>query len=169
MSRRGALLLAVALLSGASLARRASARWRPAEQPLACDTPVGILTVDGERLTCPNDPALANCPEVVTGRRYASCADEGALRGAVLRLHGQPIDLALASTEDLRSLPGVGPGLAHRIVEARTESALCDAQDLLHVSGIGSRRLQSLEGLVVSSDVRCRDRLDLFRSDSNVR
>lgn len=165
MTRRGALLSAILVLSLAGAARRAFAHWRPSEAPLECPSVVSIVTADNERIACTTDAALARCGPITAGRRYRECADIGPLRGALLRLHDAPVDLAVATEEDLRALPGMGPGLATRILKARDEGLLCDAEDLLTVSGVGSRRLQMLQGLVTSSDERCRTR---FRAQPDV-
>ncbi|NYE94363.1 competence protein ComEA [Psychromicrobium silvestre] len=60
------------------------------------------------------------------------------------------INLNTASAEDLASLPRVGPVLAQRIVDWRTEhGAFNSVQDLDAVDGIGTKLLESLSPLVV--------------------
>lgn len=55
------------------------------------------------------------------------------------------VDLNRAGVADLEGLPGVGPVLAERIVAYRTEHGPFQAiEDLLSVSGIGERKLESL-------------------------
>jgi len=58
------------------------------------------------------------------------------------------IDLNRASEEDLTVLPGIGPALAMRIVEARRERPFTSARDLLRVRGIGPATLERLLPLV---------------------
>lgn len=55
------------------------------------------------------------------------------------------VDLNRAGVDELDELPGVGPVLAERIVAYRTEHGPFRAiEDLLSVSGIGERKLESL-------------------------
>lgn len=55
------------------------------------------------------------------------------------------VDLNRAGVDELEGLPGVGPVLAERIVAYRTEHGPFQAiEDLLSVTGIGERKLESL-------------------------
>lgn len=55
------------------------------------------------------------------------------------------LDLNLADSTELVLLPGVGPALAGRILEARTRRGrFRDAKDLLEVRGIGEKTLAKL-------------------------
>jgi competence protein ComEA len=55
------------------------------------------------------------------------------------------LDLNLADSTELVLLPGVGPALAGRILEARTRRGrFRDAKDLLDVRGIGEKTLAKL-------------------------
>ena len=59
---------------------------------------------------------------------------------------GLAIDPNHATAGDLDLLPGVGPSVAARIIEARTKSGpFRDANDLLRVRGIGEKTLQKLK------------------------
>src|SRR5659263_415683 len=59
------------------------------------------------------------------------------------------IDLNTAATADLDTLPGIGPVLAQRIVDWRTEHGAFTAVDeLAEVRGIGSALLEGLHDLV---------------------
>lgn len=62
-----------------------------------------------------------------------------------------PLDLNRADTAALQALPGVGPALARRIVEARAESPFRSVDDLLKVRGIGPATLARLRPLVAVS------------------
>ena len=56
--------------------------------------------------------------------------------------HGGKIDLNRASAADLEQLPGIGPGLAARILAYRARHGrFHSVQELEEVSGIGGRRL----------------------------
>ncbi|XVQ13398.1 helix-hairpin-helix domain-containing protein [Spirillospora sp. CA-255316] len=62
---------------------------------------------------------------------------------------GAPLDLNTATVEQLDQLPGVGPVLAQRIVDHRTQhGAFRSVDQLQEVSGIGSRRFADLKSLV---------------------
>lgn len=58
------------------------------------------------------------------------------------------LDLNRADTLALQALPGVGPALARRIVEARAETPFRGVDDLLRVRGIGPATLARLRPLV---------------------
>jgi competence protein ComEA len=60
-----------------------------------------------------------------------------------------PLDLARATVAELERLPGVGPALARRIVEAREAGGgFRRPEDLLEVRGIGPATLERLRPLV---------------------
>jgi len=60
------------------------------------------------------------------------------------------IDLNLASSEELQSLPGIGPALAKRILESRSrEGPFRGPDDLLRVRGIGPTTLARIRGMVI--------------------
>lgn len=89
--------------------------------------------VDGERILVgvPAPPAGAGGPQGVSGS-----AD-------------RPIDLNLATADQLEELPGVGPVLAGRIVEYRTaHGGFRSVGQLKEVSGIGPKRFADLEDRV---------------------
>ena len=54
------------------------------------------------------------------------------------------LDPNTASVEQLESLPGIGPTLAHRIVEGRSARRYERLEDLRRVRGIGERTLARL-------------------------
>jgi competence protein ComEA len=62
---------------------------------------------------------------------------------------GGPVNLNTATLADLDSLPGVGPVLAQRILDARTaQGGFRAVTDLRQVEGIGSARYEQLKDLV---------------------
>lgn len=57
---------------------------------------------------------------------------------------GEKVDPNTASAVELDRLPGVGPALAERIVEARSEGRFQWASDLVRVPGVGERTAERL-------------------------
>jgi len=67
---------------------------------------------------------------------------------AVTRL-SNPINVNTADAEALQALPGIGPGLAERIVTDReTHGPFRRTEDLLRVPGIGPKRWERIRPLV---------------------
>ena len=58
------------------------------------------------------------------------------------------VDLNRADTALLQTLPGIGPALARRIIEARAERLFLSADDLERVRGIGPATVERLRPLV---------------------
>src|SRR5690606_1678075 len=89
------------------------------------------------------------------------CPDRGgerpaqAPRGPAGLLLGRPIDLNEATLEELQALPGIGPGLARRIVEERERRGpFTSLEDLARVRGIGPARVDALRGLADAAGPR---------------
>ena len=63
----------------------------------------------------------------------------------------EKVNLNTATTEQLETLPGVGPAMAKRIIEHRTKSGkFTKIEDLLNIKGIGEKKFQKIkERLVV--------------------
>ncbi|PZG83778.1 DNA-binding protein, partial [Streptomyces sp. NTH33] len=60
-----------------------------------------------------------------------------------------PVSLNTATAEQLQTLPGVGPVLARRIIDYRTQhGGFRSVDQLREVSGIGERRFADLRSLV---------------------
>ncbi|GIX06948.1 MAG: hypothetical protein KatS3mg115_1351 [Candidatus Poribacteria bacterium] len=61
----------------------------------------------------------------------------------------KPLDLNAATLEELQALPGIGPVLARRILEYRTQhGAFRSVEELLQVSGIGTAKLREIRPYV---------------------
>jgi len=58
------------------------------------------------------------------------------------------VDVNRASEEALQALPGVGPALARRIVEARTRTPFRSVEELVRVRGIGPATVERFRGRV---------------------
>jgi competence ComEA-like helix-hairpin-helix protein len=59
-----------------------------------------------------------------------------------------PIDINRATADELTSLPGIGPALAARIVEARERAPFTSVEDLGRVRGVGPAKRDRLRPLV---------------------
>lgn len=77
---------------------------------------------------------------------------QGGLRGTVVEFdRGErqqarfEVDINAAGWPELAQLPGLGEGLARRIVDSRnTEGPFLDHQDLMRVKGIGPKTLEAI-------------------------
>jgi competence protein ComEA len=69
--------------------------------------------------------------------------------GAPATAAGGPLNLNTATLAELDGLPGVGPVLAQRILDARTaQGGFTAVSDLRKVDGIGDARYEQLKDLV---------------------
>lgn len=60
----------------------------------------------------------------------------------------QRVNLNTATQEELEALPGVGPGMAQRIVAARQQNAFTSLKDLDRIPGVGPKLLEKLRDQV---------------------
>jgi competence protein ComEA len=60
-----------------------------------------------------------------------------------------PLNVNAASVEELQRLPGVGPAIAQRLVDARTAAPFKSVEDLRRVKGIGPKTLDGMRQYVV--------------------
>lgn len=100
--------------------------------------------VDGEQVLVPRPG------EVLPGAAGSGAPAPGAQAGmpGTAAVSG-PVDLNAATVTELDALPGIGPVLAGRIVQWRTDSGpFASVEDLTSVSGIGDAVMSGLEGLV---------------------
>lgn len=94
--------------------------------------------VDGQQVTVPRRLSAA----AGTGAGAAAAAGSG---GAGAAGGGGPVSLASATAEQLEQLDGIGPGLAKKILDFRTQHGGFQSVDqLAEVPGIGEKRLESL-------------------------
>ena len=62
--------------------------------------------------------------------------------------HCPLVHINTAGMAELQTLPGIGPGLAERIIIERKELPFREVRDLLRVSGIGEKRLTQIADLI---------------------
>lgn len=73
----------------------------------------------------------------------------GPVRESVKYLLGHPMDLNRAGVRDLMLLPGIGPGLARKVVqERRARGPFQSPEDLSRVRSFPRKTLEKLKGLV---------------------
>lgn len=115
---------------------------------------LGVMGVGAvARLRWPDSaPALDCAPEAVRIRPdgVATCGEGLPPSGAQALALGRRLDLNTATPEELALLPGVGPSLARRIVEAREDSGgFTSWDDVDAVPGVGAAKLQTLQAATV--------------------
>ena len=137
------VLLAVVVLGAAGIGID---RWRREHPDLANrlealdrtaapDTPPAAARLGGDHGNAPR-------PRVAAAQRAARA-------GRHDREPLTPVDLNLASRDDLERLPGVGPGLAARIVQARErDGPFGSVDDLRRIRGVGRATLERLRPLL---------------------
>ena len=59
------------------------------------------------------------------------------------------VHLQSANAEILELLPGIGTIMAQRIVEYRNEHGIDSPQDLIHIKGIGQKKIDALQPLTI--------------------
>ena len=157
--RQIAVLLLFVVAAGIGLG---VGRWRRAHPELVERLEAFDQQVPTAPATGPMAPVTAvDAPVTAPGaqapsRRGASPAPSSLKRmqltaepADVLRV---PIDVNQATVADLRRLPGVGPVLAGRIVQAReTDGPFTSVDDLRRVAGVGKAKLDRFRGLVTVS------------------
>ncbi|MFE9250311.1 helix-hairpin-helix domain-containing protein [Streptomyces sp. NPDC007088] len=106
--------------------------------------------VDGELVWVGTPPPGAVSAGAGTpGAGVGSVGGGAAGPGGAAPAGAGPVSLNAASVEQLDALPGVGPVLARRILDYRTEHGAFRAVDeLREVSGIGERRFEDLRDQV---------------------
>ena len=64
------------------------------------------------------------------------------------------VNINTAGVSELDGLPGIGPVLAQRIVDWRTENGpFQTAEDLLQVEGIGPATLENLQSCIITEEM----------------
>ena len=120
-----------------------------------------VSTLDPDRgrtrvLSCPLPCDGSSCPAPPTG--------------AAALVMGVPIDVNRADADELRSLPGIGPGLARRIVDDREARGIFRSlAELRRVRGIGAGKLRALDGWAVADQADARPFTRAIDTDGSTR
>lgn len=92
---------------------------------------------DGEKIYVPTADEIANA--IAPGPETGSSTPAA----------GGKININTASSEELQTLNGVGPGLAQRIIEYReTSGKFASVEDLKNVSGIGEKTFEKMKDMI---------------------
>ena len=103
--------------------------------------------VDGELIVIGVTPPPGVAATAGTGSSGAGGSGAGGSSGAAQP--GAPINLNTATEADLDTLPGIGPALAQRIIDYRTQhGAFRSVDELRNVSGIGDAKFAEIKDLV---------------------
>lgn len=98
----------------------------------------------------PRPPRAPRVP--VSPAASERAAPERAVKDDPAPADPRPLDLNDATAEQLARLPGVGPGLARRIVEERQRRGRFEGPEgLRSVLGLGPRKLAALRDLVTAA------------------
>jgi competence ComEA-like helix-hairpin-helix protein len=135
----------------AQLARRSADSPHVAASPdsrlaLVClVSAFGVVAV--ARFEAGHQPAFERAPSAAAAPAARRKEPTRAAAGAQLEAlrDGRPLDINRATSAELELLPGVGPSLARRLVDARARAGgFRDESDLLRVRGLGPKTLQKL-------------------------
>lgn len=136
----------------AQLARRSADSPHVAASPdsrlaLVClVSAFGVVAV--ARFEAGRQPATGHSPSAAAGpaANRKARGPESAGAGLQALRDGRPLEINRATAAELELLPGVGPSLARRLVDARARAGgFRDERDLLRVRGLGPKSLQKLK------------------------
>jgi len=155
---RRQLVIVVSLVAGGA-AGLAIDQWRHANPDVVAyletfdRAPATVVEPVTRRLSArAQDAPHASAPAPAREARglASSARDGGRARPAARADDATPLDVNLASAEELERLPGVGPALAARIIDVRArEGPFGSVDDLRRVRGVGVATLERLRPRLV--------------------
>ncbi|MFQ5593787.1 MAG: helix-hairpin-helix domain-containing protein [Anaerolineae bacterium] len=96
--------------------------------------------VDGQQIYVPAQDETAAAAAAIVGSLASSSSDAGLVG---------PVNINLASEEQLSTLPGIGPAIAGRIIEYReSHGGFRVIEDIKQVKGIGDATFEKLKDLI---------------------
>lgn len=108
---------------------------------------LAALVEDGSKVYIPKQGETAVVEQAASGGSHA-----GATSGDVQADNansGERININTATEQELMSLPGVGKSTAQAIIDdRRTNGVFTSTEDLMRVSGIGSKKFAKLQGKI---------------------
>ncbi len=94
---------------------------------------------DGQQVLVPVRGAPAVSQSATIGQKT---------RAAKSKIPSRPVNVNVASSEELQTLPGIGPALASRILAKRAQGRFSSINDLDAVSGLGPKKLAAIKPFV---------------------
>ncbi len=102
--------------------------------------------MDGAQVYVPSQEETAAAPPVVADSRTASL---NVLSDTAVTDAGGLVNINTANSEELDTLPGIGPSTAQKILNYRDENGRFNAiEEIMNVSGIGEAKFNSIKELI---------------------
>lgn len=129
-------------------------------RPSVVTVPAGSRGIDAVQkaggLTKDADLSSINLAQVLTDGQHLHVLKQGEAAAPGVAQQGAAgpagaagngcVDVKTASEDDLETLDGIGPTLAKRIVDYRTQNGFTSAEDVQNVPGIGPKKYDALKG-----------------------
>jgi competence ComEA-like helix-hairpin-helix protein len=123
---------------------------KAAAQAKECAIVTAIATSPSPKKPLPSTspPAIKSAQSSTSSATKPKTAQAAKRSGAAPSQPTQRVNLNLASQAELETLPGIGPGLAKRIIAARQQKQFTSLADVDRVSGVGPKLLEKLKNKI---------------------